>query len=233
MRKWIAAGLGLAGASVAYAAACPASQCWGRGFYRGPRDKRLIALTFDDGPSNETPALLDLLARYGVRATFFVCGQNVERRPAVARAVLEAGHEVGNHTNTHPLLLRLPPSGVRAEVSETQQILEDRLGVRPAMFRAPFGVHAPGLRGALEDEGLLAVRWTVIGHDWRLPAGRIAERVLRGAGPGGIVCLHDGDQVRPIADRSQTLAAIETILGPLLDEGYRFVTISEMCSARQ
>jgi len=229
----MAAGLGLAGAAIGYAAVCPVSQWWGRGFYRGPRNQRLLALTFDDGPSNQTPDFLDLLARYGVRATFFVCGQNVARRPGIARETLGAGHEIGNHTDTHPLLLRLPPWRVREEVTRAQRIIEDRIGVRPTMFRAPFGVHAPGLRPALEAEGLAAVRWTVIGHDWRLPAWRIAERVLRQAGPGGIVCLHDGDQVRPIADRSRTLAAVEAILGPLLDEGYRFVTASEMCSAQQ
>lgn len=233
MRGLIATAGGVAAAAVAYAAACPRSQWWGRGFYRGPSDRRLLALTFDDGPSAETPAFLDLLAGYGVRATFFVCGANLQRRPGIARETLAAGHEVGNHTDTHPLLLSLPPWRVRAEVERAQRLIEDRLGWSPALFRAPFGVHAPGLRGALEQESLTAVRWTVIGHDWRLPADRVAQRVLRGAGPGGIVCLHDGDQVRAQVDRSQTLRALEAILPPLLDAGYELVTASEMYSAGQ
>ncbi|MBI1355827.1 MAG: polysaccharide deacetylase family protein [Acidobacteria bacterium] len=229
-RTWAAlAGATLGGAAaVAYAAVCPAAQVWGRGFYRGGAAGRELALTFDDGPSNETPAFLDLLARYDIRGTFFVCGRNVERRPETARRVLAAGHEVGNHTDSHPLLLRLPPWRVRREVETAQRILEDRLGVRPALFRAPYGVHAPGLRAALELEELTAVRWTVIGNDWRWPAPAIARRVLRGASPGGVICLHDGRETFPSADRQNTLAALETILPILLAEGYRFVTASEM-----
>lgn len=190
-------------------------------------------MTFDDGPSPQTPAFLEVLARYGVRATFFVCGANVERLPDVARRTLEAGHEIANHTHSHPLLLKLPPWRVRTEVERAQRTIDERLGVRPTMFRAPFGIHAPGLRGALASERLTAVRWTVIGNDWRLPADRIAQRVLRGADPGGIVCLHDGDQVRERPDRTETLRALETVLPPLLESGYELVTASEMCAARK
>ena len=231
MRAFPAAAVTVAAAGfVAYAAACPAAQVWGRGFHRGPRQGRRLALTFDDGPSDQTPAFVELLERYGVRATFFVCGANVERRPEIARATLAAGHEIGNHTHAHPLLLRLPPRRVRAEVQRAQRVIEDRLGVQPTMFRAPYGIHAPGLAGALEHENLLAVRWTVIGNDWRLPAERIAGRILRGVSPGGIVCLHDGDRILPTADRRPTLRALEAALPRLLDAGYSMVETSRLYS---
>ena len=224
----IALGGAAAAAAVAYAAVCPAAQVWGQGFRRGARSGRLLALTFDDGPSHQTPAFLDLLARYDIRGTFFVCGRNVERLPSIARRAVHAGHQIANHTDSHPLLLGLPPSRVREEVSRAQRIIEDRVGLRPSMFRAPYGVHAPGLRAALQREALTAVRWTVIGNDWRLPAPAIARRTLRGAAPGGVICLHDGRQTQPDADRSATLAALEIIIPALLAQGYRFVTASEM-----
>ncbi|MCB1020597.1 MAG: polysaccharide deacetylase family protein [Bryobacterales bacterium] len=224
-----AAGL-LAGAAgfVAYAAACPRSRNWAPGFHRGPRNCGALALTFDDGPSNETPRFLDLLAEHEVRATFFVCGANVRRRPAIARKVVSAGHEIGNHTYNHHCLLGMSRGQIWREIVETQLAIEDATGVSPSLFRPPFGVRSPSLRSVLEDLGMLEVQWTVIGNDWKWPAHRIAARVIAGAKEGGIVCLHDGHGARPMADRSQTLEALEDALPLLLHRGYRTVTAGEM-----
>jgi peptidoglycan/xylan/chitin deacetylase (PgdA/CDA1 family) len=220
----------LAGAAgfVAYAAACPRARVWAPGFHRGPREGRDLALTFDDGPSNETPRFLDLLAEYELRATFFVCGANVERRPELARRVVAEGHEIGNHTQNHPCLLGLPAARVREEVLRAQSGIEDATGVSPRLFRPPFGIRAPSLPAVLAEASLLAVHWTVIGNDWKWPSYRIAARVLDGAGPGGIICLHDGYGVAPVADRGETLDALEQTLPLLLHQGYRMVTASEM-----
>jgi peptidoglycan/xylan/chitin deacetylase (PgdA/CDA1 family) len=226
-----AAGLAAGAAGfVAYAAACPRARVWAPGFHRGPREGAALALTFDDGPSNETPRFLDLLARNDVRATFFVCGANVERRPEVARRIVEAGHEIANHTYNHLCLLRLPETQVWGEVERAQFAIEDATGVSPALFRPPFGIRAPGLRPILERLGMLSVHWTVIGNDWKWPANRIAARVLEGASPGGVVCLHDGHGARPVADRRETLTALEQTLPLLLHQGYRPVTAGAMAA---
>ena len=229
MRRLVTWTATAAAAYAAYAAVCPAARVWGPGFHRGPRTVRRIALTFDDGPSNETEHVLDLLAEHNARATFFVCGANVERRPETARLAAALGHEIGNHTHTHRCLLRLGPDAVYEEVSRAQRAIEDYVGTRPRLFRPPYGVRSPWLPAALAAEGLLSVHWSVIGMDWKFPADRIAARVLRwGAEPGAVICLHDGDRIAPMADRRATTTALRTIVPELLDQGFELVTASEL-----
>ncbi len=186
---------------------------------------RRIALTFDDGPSNETPRFLDLLARFEIPATFFVCGKNVARRPATARAIVEAGHEIGNHTYSHPLLPLCGPRRTREELVRTQRQIEDAAGVSPGLFRPPYGLGSPALASVLADLGLLRVHWTVIGNDWKWSASKIAGRALAAACPGAIVCLHDGNGARAVADRSQTLQALRRIVPDLRAAGYAFAAV--------
>ena len=228
---WTAAAIGGAllgaGSFVAYAAACPRARVWAPGFHRGPRTSRALALTFDDGPSNETPRFLELLA-HDVRATFFVCGANVIRRPEIAREVVRAGHEIGNHTHNHVCLLGLPAARVRDEIVRAQHAIEDKLGVSPTLFRPPFGIRAPGLRTVLEELDLLSVHWTVMGNDWKWPADRIAARLLSGASGGGVICLHDGHGTRPAADRGNTLEALRQTLPILRRHGFEPVTAGDM-----
>ena len=229
MRKLILLGAATAGAGyIAYQSRCPRAQRWGRGFHRGSRERQRLALTFDDGPSEWTLAVLEVLERHGVPATFFFCGMNVERHPELARFVPSRGHEIGNHTYSHPWLLPLPAGTIRAELALTQKVIEKTTGVRPQLFRPPYGCRAPGLIDVERDLGLTEVLWTVIGRDWRAASTAIARRVLDGAGPGGIVCLHDGDGVRPHPDRSRTVASLKDFLPVLLDEGYSFVTAGAM-----
>ena len=226
--KVIFAVAGLTGLYAAYAACCPAAQVWGRGFYRGPRGRREIALTFDDGPSKWTPAVLDVLRRHDLQATFFVCGKNVERFPAVVREITGAGHEIGNHTYSHPWLLLRSASQIRLELERTQAAIEEAAGVRPRLFRPPYGVRAPSLRRVQDGLGLTTVMWTVIGNDWKLGRVAITERVLRGADEGGIICLHDGHEVYQPADRRETVAALPGIVEGLRGRGFRFVTAGHM-----
>ena len=220
-----------AGAAVSYAAfssACPASQNWGRGFHRGPRNRRQIALTFDDGPSDSTPGVLAVLGRYGVPATFFCCGVNVERLPEIARATAAAGHEIGNHSYYHPPLLVCGEDRVRGELRNTQLVIEHALGRRPSLFRPPYGVRAPSLAHIQPELGLTAVLWSVIGWDWRWPAERIARHVLGRVDAGGVVCLHDGETTNLRADRRETIEALPEIIENLLERGYGFITAGEM-----
>ncbi len=188
-------------------------------------------MSFDDGPSESTPLILEALAREQVRATFFMCGHNVERLPRIARDVLAAGHEIGNHTYSHPCLLQLGPRFVRREVVDAQRTIEDRLDVSPYLFRPPFGVRSPFLGAALDECALIETQWTAIGYDWRLPVDAIVRRVLERTAPGGVICLHDGDRTRAHADRRATAAALAEILPRLCDRGYRFVTAGEALGA--
>lgn len=211
------------------------SQIFGRSIYRLPGSAKRLALTFDDGPSESTPAVLALLARHGVRATFFFCGQNVERLPGVARLVRDAGHEIGNHTQTHMRLCpRLgfrmnfrSPRTILLELEKTQRAIQQATDLTPQLFRAPYGLRWFGLRRAQRQLGLLGVMWTVIGHDWEWPAERIAQHVLQGASAGGILCLHDGRDIRPDPDLSQMLQALDHLLPELKRRGFQFTPVSE------
>lgn len=215
--------------AAAYAAGCPRAQVWGRGFYRGPRDgPRRVALTFDDGPSPWTAPILDLLDRRRARATFFVCGLNLERMPEAASAALDLGCEIGNHGWDHRPLSWLSPRAVLNQVGRTQAAIEDRLGVSPRLFRPPYGARSPWMPAAMNRFGLVEARWSVIGNDWKLPAGAVARRVLSRVDPGAIICLHDGDGVRPRPDREGTVKALAEILAALADDGCEFVTASEI-----
>ncbi len=228
VKRLLLGGVGGALAYVAYAARCPRAQRWGRSFYRGRPGRRQIALTFDDGPSEATPGVLEVLDRYQVPATFFFCGMNVERLPDLARQARQAGHEIGNHTYSHPCLLALPRSRVRAELGRTQAVLRETVGVRARLFRPPYGVRAPGLQHAQQELGLITVMWTVIGNDWKWTSAAIARRILEKADDGGIVCLHDGREVQALVDRRQTVMALGRIVPSLQEQGFSFVTVTEM-----
>lgn len=242
------AGAAAAAALLWYAVKGRTSGIFGRSVYRGHRSRlgagrgtrseKSIALTFDDGPSERTAALLAYLAERNVRATFFQCGLNAERLPALARAVSAAGHEIGNHTYAHPRLAPrlsrspnlLSPGQVDREISRAQEILTRLHGRPPRLFRAPYGMRWFGVGRAQRRLGLLGVLWTVIGHDWEWPAEQIADHVLRGTAPGGILCLHDGRDIQPDVDLTPMLQALRLIIPPLQEAGYHFATVSELLS---
>ena len=172
--------------------------------------------------------MLAVLENYRIQATFFCCGANVERLPEIIRAAVAAGHEIGNHTYSHPLLLACGEDRVRRELIDTQNVIEDTIGGRPALFRPPYGVRAPSLARIQPDLGLTAVLWSVIGWDWQFPREHIVRRVLGGVDRGGIICLHDGETTHIQADRRETIAALPEIIETLRDAGYSFVTAGEM-----
>lgn len=213
-----AAGVGLAG----YGVRGRSSQMFGPTIWRGPRDRRMLALTFDDGPSQATLEVLEILKGYSIRATFFQCGANIDRLPDIARRVAEAGHEIGNHTYHHPRLLGLSAARIRREIDDTQRAIRDATGLSARLFRAPYGLRWFGLRPALAAHGLTGVMWTVIGYDWEWSADEIARHVVTHASPGGIICLHDGDRVSPQVDRRETVRALRLLIPRLYDRGYRF-----------
>jgi peptidoglycan/xylan/chitin deacetylase (PgdA/CDA1 family) len=222
------AGTAAATGFLAWAVRGRSSTVFGPCRWRGPRERRSVAFTFDDGPSESTPALLDLLARRGVRATFFLTGAAVERLPEVARAVAAAGHEIGSHGYSHqPLYLRRP-AFIASEIERAQEAIGRVTGVVPALYRPAYGCRWFGLDAALGRRGLTAVLWTVMGRDWRRPAGRVAARLIRGASNGAIFCLHDGRGLALRPDIRNTIDAVGIAAPELMSRGYRLETAGEL-----
>jgi len=224
----IAAGAGGASAFMAWAVRGRSSAVFGPSEWRGPRAGRALALTFDDGPSEGTPQILEALARHGVRATFFQCGANVERLPKIARAVCAAGHEIGNHSHTHPLFCFRSPAFIEMELARAQQAIERHTGARPVWFRAPFGVRWFGIGPAQRRLGLREVMWTAIGYDWKRKADAIIERMTASACGGAILCLHDGRELRVRPEIGETVEAVRLLIPRLLEQGYQFETLSRL-----
>ncbi|MGW2741804.1 polysaccharide deacetylase family protein [Streptomyces sp. NPDC001450] len=178
---------------------------------------RHMMLTFDDGPDPRyTPHILDTLAKYDVRAMFFVCGEMaVDNKELLARMAAE-GHVVGNHTYTHPLLTTLNRREIRSEMERTSDVIEDAYGERPQWFRAPYGAWNRAAFQLGADMGMEPMAWTVDTTDWETPGtGTIVDRVESGAAPGVVVLSHDAG-----GDRSQSVHAIREYLPYLLDSGY-------------
>lgn len=195
---------------------------------RGSADRRAIALTFDDGPSPATPRLLEILEKYGAKATFFECGVNVRRQPQIARAVSDAGHEIGNHTDTHRLLSLRSTDVIRREMSRAQDAIRDTTGFTATLFRAPYGVRWFGMRQAQSELGLTGVMWTAIGLDWKLDGAAVSRRLLRSVKNGAILCLHDGRGISTQPDVTSTIEAVRTMIPFLLDQGFRLETVSQL-----
>jgi peptidoglycan/xylan/chitin deacetylase (PgdA/CDA1 family) len=180
--------------------------------HRGPREYPRYALTFDDGPSESTPRLLDLLDSHGVKATFFLVGRNVQRLPHVARAIVARGHEVGNHGFQHPYYCLRTPRGVYDDIVSCQYLLEDVLGFSPWLFRPPFGLRWPGMAAAQRRCGLMGVQWSIMPHDWAWEANEIAEHLVARVRPGSIICLHDGRELQPNPNIRPTITAVRAFL---------------------
>ncbi len=227
-----AGAVSLAAGGYAYAAMWPTSQIFGRAIIGGP-DAAEFALTYDDGPNDpHTRHLLDVLAKYEVRATFFLIGRFVRQRPEIVRAIREAGHLVANHTMTHPVLLFQSPKRVLEELRSCNAAIEDALDERVQYFRPPHGARRPDVLRAARELGLTPVLWNVMGYDWKATTADavlanlrkgIARNRRRGAGSN--LLLHDGGQAGIGQDRGHTVAATATLVRQALAEGVRFVTV--------
>jgi peptidoglycan/xylan/chitin deacetylase (PgdA/CDA1 family) len=228
----VAAGV-LAAGAYAYAGMWPTSQIFGRCVVAAT-NPRQIALTFDDGPNDpDTHRLLDVLAKHGVRATFFMIGRFVRERPEIARAVAAAGHLIGNHTMTHPLLLIRPPHVVRQELRDCNAALEDALGAPVRWFRPPHGGRRPDVLRAARELGLTPVLWNAMGYDWKPTTADAVERnILRSfrrnvrGGNATNALLHDGGQAAMGQDRRHTVLATDRLIQRWKDE---FALRGEVC----
>jgi peptidoglycan-N-acetylglucosamine deacetylase len=216
---------GAAGAAglLAFGALEPNNGIFGPVIGRGPRD-RGVYLSFDDGPNPDaTPAILETLARTGVPAAFFAVGRHVRRHPALARAVVAAGHAIGNHTYSHVKLHLMGPARVEAELAEAHRAIVEETGVSPRMFRAPHGYRNPFVFRAARRLGYRVMGWSYGVWDTARPgAQEIRRRIRVKLRPGAVLLLHDGDGYDPAGDRRQTAEALPGIIDDVRAAGYEF-----------
>jgi peptidoglycan/xylan/chitin deacetylase (PgdA/CDA1 family) len=228
------AALVLVGA-VSYAALEPRSNAFGRTYWSGDTQQKVVALTFDDGPNEPyTARVLDVLRRERVRATFFLIGQNVRRFPATVARIVREGHVVGNHSDSHPVAFALESQpDQQHELDSAEESIHAAGGIYPSLFRPPQGLRSPWLMSLLEGDSLIAVTWDDAPRDWDpIPAAELVRRTLAQVHPGAIILLHDGMNVTPDADQSETVKALPRIIDGLRALGYRFRTVPELIGVR-
>jgi len=200
------------------------SPIFGRPITRVRTPDRAVALTFDDGPNPDaTPAILDALAARGVKATFFILGRHAERWPELVARTAREGHSIGNHGYYHRKLHFKSPAYVRDDLRLGTERIETATGLRPVLFRAPHGFRSPWVTPIAKSLGQRTVGWSLGVWDSDRPGVEaIAERTIRGARPGSILLLHDGDGYDPDGDRMQTAQAVPIIVDRLMEQGFRF-----------
>jgi len=214
--------------SIYYATHAVRSQWLGATSWHGRSDTGAVALTFDDGPSMDTQRFLTVLERYGVQSTFFMMGQQIERFPEAARRVAARGHEIGNHSYSHPIYLYCSAREIRRQLELAQHIIRDVTGVTARFARPPCGVRTPAYFRAAQSLGLRTIQWDVAGFDWKRRSGeQIAQDVVRRARAGSIILLHDGDSEGK-RDRTETAAALPLIIAGLRARGLRIAPLSQL-----
>jgi peptidoglycan-N-acetylglucosamine deacetylase len=225
----------VAASSAGYQTMSPTGQWYGRTFAGGERGRKQIYLTYDDGPNDpHTLKLLEVLAKYSVQATFFMVGRYVRERPDIARAVAQAGHVIGNHTFSHPLLIFKSAAQTRTQLADCRQALQDAIGEHSNLFRPPFGGRRPATLRIARELALRTVMWNVTGYDWDAPpAAVIEQKIVRQMRGGDVILLHDGGYRAMGADRGQTVIATENLIRRYRDQGYEFVTPREDESKRR
>ncbi len=195
---------------------------------RHKNGEHLIALTFDDGPDGGvTEEILDILAKFGIKATFFVIGVNCEKNPEVLKRIAKEGHEIGNHTYSHPSLKNISKKALSDEIDKNEEIIYSITERSTTLFRPPEGVYTPEIGKVLDERGYTPILWSVDTEDWRCPSSEsIVSAVEKGSGSGVIILCHDY-----VAGKSSTPAALRIFIPRLLMQGYEFVTVSELLSS--
>ncbi len=190
--------------------------------YSVQKGDKVCSLTFDAAWGNEdTQQLIDILGKYGVRATFFVVGEWVDNYPESVQALADAGHEIMNHSDDHPHFPKLTPDAMRAQLNACNDKIEAITGVRPVLFRPPYGDYDDKVIATVKDCGMYCIQWDVDSLDWKdPPAEKIASRVLDRVQEGSIVLFHNAAKNTP--------AALPRVIEGLIAKGYTFVPVSQL-----
>jgi peptidoglycan-N-acetylglucosamine deacetylase len=229
-RTMVTAAAAAAASAVGYQSMAPTGQWFGRTFTGLRRGSKQMALTYDDGPNDpHTLRLLEVLAKHNIHATFFLIGRYVQQRPDIVRELVKAGHVIGNHTFTHPLLTFKSAHELRAQLDNCDRALTDAVGEHSNLFRPPFGGRRPTVLRLARQMGLKPIMWNVTGYDWNASSvEHIEHKVTSQVRGGDVILLHDGGHREFGADRSRTVTATDRLITRYRAEGYEFVTIPEM-----
>lgn len=193
--------------------------------HTGTSGKKRVALTFDDGPHPRyTPQILDILAEYGVEATFFAVGANVEAYPKITQRVLLEGHEIGNHTYHHYHTVNKEGSVLAGDILACSEVIQKYTGEEVHLFRPPEGVFNEDIKRLCEERGYTIVMWSVDTRDWaHTPIDEICKNINENVKDGSIILMHDF-----IGKNSPTPAALRRIIPMLQESGFEFVTVSRL-----
>lgn len=200
-------------------------QLFGGLTYQAETEEKLIALTFDDGPTKNMDQLLPLLDEYNAKSTFFLIGNEIEKHPEEAKKIVEAGHQIGNHTYSHKRMVLKSPSFIEEEIEKTDELIRS-IGYEGEIdFRPPYGKKFVGLPYYLNKTNRETIMWSLDPETYYTSADEKINYVMENIQPGSIILLH------PMYDQTGgTLQVVETILKELTKEGYRFVTVDELQS---
>lgn len=201
-------------------------------FRKGPPEANVVAITFDDGPDPRfTPDILGILAEEDVKATFFMVGKHVEKYPHLARQVMAAGHEIGNHTYSHANLFQALPGHIAREIGRGEEAIFEATGLRPSLFRPPRGLYETKLLEETKERGYTVILWSLSSRDWlEMRPTDISRAILQNVSPGDIILFHDsGNIIRAEGgERLSTVRSLKPVLAGLKKQGYDFVTITEL-----
>jgi chitin deacetylase len=191
--------------------------------YEVETENKVVALTFDDGPSKNVDQILPLLDKYDAKATFFLIGQDIEKYPEEAAKLVEAGHQIGNHTFTHKRMVLKSPSFIKKEIEKTDELIRQAGYEGEIDFRPPYGKKLVGLPYYLHKHNRETIMWTLEPETYYTSTEEKVKNVVENSKPGSIILLH------PMYDGTGgTMQVIEEILQKLTDEGYQFVTVDEL-----
>lgn len=205
------------------------SQFIGKSYWRGNRNEKKIALTFDDGPYEPyTSQILEILKKYNVQATFFLIGKNIECYPEAVKRIQEQGHEIGNHTHIHRRFFYTLFPAIREDINKCQALIKNITGINTSLFRQPLGFRNPSIVKMVEDLNMHMIGWTFRTYDGTdQNPERIIKRALNNVSNGAIIVMHDGCD-KEGGKKDGTVAALPVILEKLKSDGYKFVAVSEL-----
>jgi peptidoglycan-N-acetylglucosamine deacetylase len=195
-------------------------------------DQKVVALTFDDGPSPQyTDQILNILADHHIKATFFVVGEQVDKHPQVFIRTYRQGHEIGNHSNTHPKMGLMDFTAIAKEILVAENKINDLIHIRPNIFRVPYDWYNDQLPKVVRLLNMNLIGWNVDSFDWTNPGtDKIVSNVVNNIEPGSIILMHDVSNKDKVPNRDQTIEALPQIIQILTNQGYSFLTVSELLS---
>ncbi|MEA1986481.1 MAG: polysaccharide deacetylase family protein [Candidatus Marinimicrobia bacterium] len=196
--------------------------------FRGNDEEKIIAFTFDDGPNQPyTNQILEVLKKYNAKATFFQLGENINKHPEAIKKIISGKHEIGNHSFSHRKLICKSPDFIRNEIQKTDDILK-KFKVETKVFRPPYGLMFLSLPFTMQKFNKKIIMWEIDSKDYlNRPAKQISDKILRRVKPGSIILMHDGSGTAG-GNRSNTVEALKLCLPKLIEQGYKFSTISDL-----